>query len=255
MAKNQLGTTRNITDKFNKLRENSRSYSQFDDDSRGDLGKLVDSAFVSSDKQNGEVKETMKPLWMADADDIKANLKSLKVQIGELRSLHNQGGLVSFSSEDDSQERIVDKTEQIKIFIKRTDTKVQNLTKYIKEGGSDAQIVSQVQKELAGGLLQLSNDFRKQGMKYVAKKARDAGVSRDNLGFLDEQTSSAFEEDMGLSESQLSMLDSATSVIQKRDQEISQAVEGIQELLQIMRDLSLLVQEQGKKKEWRKTRL
>eukprot|EP01023_Acetabularia_acetabulum_P060196 TRINITY_DN7233_c0_g3_i1.p1 TRINITY_DN7233_c0_g3~~TRINITY_DN7233_c0_g3_i1.p1 ORF type:complete len:304 (+),score=69.63 TRINITY_DN7233_c0_g3_i1:21-932(+) len=243
MAKNQLGTTRNITDKFSKLRENAKSYSEYED-SRGDLGKLIDSAIDSS--KPVELTE-VKPVWMQQTDDIKADLKNLKSQVSELRSLHNQGGLVSFSTEDDSQERIVDKSEQIKIQIKRTDAKIQALSKFKQEGGSDAQIVSQVQKELAGGLLQLSNDYRKQGMKYVAKKARDAGISRDSLGFLDDQQQgpSNFESDMGLSENQLNMLDNATGVIQQRDQEVAQAVESIAELVQIMRDLSVLVQEQG----------
>ena len=105
----------------------------------------------------------------------------------------------------------------------------------------------QVQRQLAQALFKLSVEFRKQETRYLNKLEERKGYGRGHFGLLVEEAgvSSAMDEDPGFTDLQLAQVSQAESMVAQRDEEIRKIVETIAELAQIMKDLSVLVVEQG----------
>ena len=105
----------------------------------------------------------------------------------------------------------------------------------------------QVQRQLAQALFKLSIEFRKQETRFLNKLEERKGYGRGHFGLLVEEAgvSSAIDEDPGFTDLQLAQVSQAETMVSQRDEEIRKIVETIGELAQIMKDLSLLVVEQG----------
>eukprot|EP01025_Chloroclados_australasicus_P048884 TRINITY_DN5547_c0_g2_i5.p1 TRINITY_DN5547_c0_g2~~TRINITY_DN5547_c0_g2_i5.p1 ORF type:complete len:316 (-),score=45.48 TRINITY_DN5547_c0_g2_i5:300-1247(-) len=250
--KNPLGTTRNLTEQFVKYRTNARSSKVGLTSRAGELQLQP----ISDIAEKGDVGVYMEltPQWMQNADAVKSGLKKLKQMISELRTLHSQGGLVSFSEEQEgsAQDKITQKTNQIKQYIKNLDKMIQTIDQGVGGQDQDSKIVIQVRKQLAGGLLQLSHAFQREEMKYLDKRKGNQDASSSSFSFQatdDNGTSSSNElSQIDVFQQQLfiqKQIDAQVDMIEQRDAEIMYVVETITELSQIMKDLAMVVQEQG----------
>lgn len=90
-------------------------------------------------------------------------------------------------------------------------------------------------------------DFRKEETRFLNKLEEQKGYGRGHFGLLVEDAApSGFgDEDVGFTDAQLAQVTQAENLVSERDEEISKIVETIGELAQIMKDLSVLVVEQG----------
>lgn len=104
-----------------------------------------------------------------------------------------------------------------------------------------------MQRQLAQALFKLSVDFRKEETRFLNKLEEQKGYSKGHFGLLaqDTQSGGIGEEDAGFTDFQLAQVSQAENLVSERDEEIQKIVGTIGELAQIMKDLSVLVVEQG----------
>lgn len=101
------------------------------------------------------------------------------------------------------------------------------------------QIKKNLQRTLAGELQELSRQFRKQQKAYLARlRTREA-----SSGALSGGRDDTF--DPGFSDLQQLKADTLSTLVDDRDREVQSIVTSIHELAQVMKDLSVLVIEQG----------
>ncbi|KDD74506.1 hypothetical protein H632_c1269p1, partial [Helicosporidium sp. ATCC 50920] len=119
-----------------------------------------------------------------------------------------------------------------------------------RAGSAHERVRRNVQKTLAVELQRLSVQFRKQQKAYLAQlKARDArggGGLGGAEGLLGSPGGRRGEEgDPGFSDVQAMRVSTASALAQERDREVARIVASIGDLAQVMKDLSVLVIDQG----------
>lgn len=88
-------------------------------------------------------------------------------------------------------------------------------------------------------------DFRKEETRFLNKLEEQKGYGKGHFGLLVEDAAPSGFEDTGFTDMQLAQVTQSEHLVSERDEEISKIVETIGELAQIMKDLSVLVVEQG----------
>lgn len=245
-----IGTTRNITAQFVKLRNDAKrargTVSTFSEDKA--TAKLLGAALDGgSDLEAGStgIAAAYAPSWVQKSEKIKADMGVLKDRITRLREHHNKALLVTFESENESQSHADALTREIQMTFKRLDKEVRNIDKGAIGGDEDASVRLQVQRQLAQALFKLSVDFRKEETRFLNKIESQKGMELGSSCGLVEDDQPLNMSDPGFTEAQLQKVSQAETLIEERDEEIRKVVETIAELAQIMRDLSTLVVEQG----------
>lgn len=150
--------------------------------------------------------------------------------------------LVSFETDDVSQQTVDVLTQEIKHLLSKLDREVQRIVR--NQNKENEKIVSQVQRQLAQALYRISIDFRRQETQFLNKLEEQKGYERGHFGLL-EDSDQYNDIDAGFSNQQLTQLQEAQSFVTQRDEEIQKIVETITDLAQIMKDLSVLVVDQG----------
>lgn len=155
---------------------------------------------------------------------------------------HNKTLLVSFETNDESQQHVDVITQEFRHLLGKLDKDIKRIV--IGQSKENEKVVLQVQKQLAQALFRISVDFRRQETHFLNKLEEQKGYSRGHFGLLEEsEVTEAI--DMGFSDQQLSQLRQSESYVAQRDEEITKIVETITDLAEIMKDLSVLVVEQG----------
>ncbi|KAG2603828.1 hypothetical protein PVAP13_4NG030100 [Panicum virgatum] len=200
-----------------------------------------------SASSRGAVTVGLPPAWVDVSEEISANMQRAKMKMGELAKAHAKALMPSFGDGRDDQRAIEVLTHEITDLLKRSEKRLQKLS--MKDSSEDSNVRKNVQRSLATDLQNLSMEFRKKQSTYL-KQLRQQKEGQDgvDLEMNINGTKSTFEddefEDVGFSEVQMSKLKKSEAFTREREREIEQVVESVNELAQIMKDLSVLVIDQ-----------
>ncbi|EMS62125.1 Syntaxin-43 [Triticum urartu] len=190
------------------------------------------------------------PAWVDVSEEISANMQRAKTKMAELAKAHAKALMPSFGDGRDDQRAIEILTHEITDLLKRSEKKLQKLS--MKDSSEDSNVRKNVQRSLATDLQTLSMEFRKKQSTYL-KQLRQQKEGQDgvDLEMNMNGSKSTFEleddefEDVGFTEVQMSKLKKSEAFTREREREIEQVAQSVNELAQIMKDLSVLVIDQG----------
>ncbi|KAM0882732.1 hypothetical protein ACQ4PT_032105 [Festuca glaucescens] len=203
-----------------------------------------------SASSRGTVTVGLPPAWVDISEDISANMQRAKTKMAELAKAHAKALMPSFGDGIDDQRAIEVLTHEITDLLKRSEKRLQKLS--TNDSSEDSKVRKNVQRSLATDLHSLSIEFRKKQSSYL-KQLRQQKEGQDgvDLEMNLNGSKSTFEleddefEDVGFTEVQMSKLKKSEAFTREREREIEQVVESVNELAQIMKDLSVLVIDQG----------
>ncbi|CAM9000889.1 unnamed protein product [Rhodiola kirilowii] len=200
-----------------------------------------------SSSSRGAVTVGLPPAWVDISEAIAANIQRARTKMTELMKAHAKALMPSFGDGKEDQLRIEALTHEITELLKKSE----KLLKKLSSGGpsEDSNIRKNVQRSLATDLQNLSIELRKKQSAYLKRlrqqKEGSDGVDLEmNINGRSRMDDDEFE-DVGFNEHQMSKLKKSEALTAEREKEIQQVVESVNELAQIMKDLSVLVIDQG----------
>ncbi|THG09581.1 hypothetical protein TEA_022251 [Camellia sinensis var. sinensis] len=219
---------------------------------RSDVGQLAgfpeQSLFDGLNSGQGALTVGLPPAWVDVSEEISANVQRVRVKIAELAKAHTKALMPSFGDGKEDQRRIESLTQEITVLLKKSEKRLQILS----AGGpsEDSNIRKNVQRSLATDLQSLSMELRKKQSTYLKRlqqqKEGPDGVDIEmNLNGNNSRREDDDLDDMGFNEHQMAKLRKSEAFTAEREREINQVVESVHELAQIMKDLSVLVIDQG----------
>ncbi|KAI3755029.1 hypothetical protein L1987_54822 [Smallanthus sonchifolius] len=259
--------TRNRTLLFRKYRDalkSVRAPSMFGSSSSGG-GPVIELANAATFKQNrdyaplstedpgtssntGAFTVGLPPAWVDLSDEITGNVQRARAKMAELAKAHAKALMPSFGDGREDQNRIEALTHEITDLLRKSEKKLKKLS----AGGTseDSNIRKNVQRSLATDLQSLSVELRKKQSTYLKRlqqqKEGPDGVDLEmNLNGKQSRRDDDEFDDLGFSEHQMAKLKKSEAFTVEREKEIQQVVESVNELAQIMKDLSVLVIDQG----------
>ncbi|KAJ7977888.1 putative Syntaxin [Quillaja saponaria] len=196
----------------------------------------------------GAVTVGLPPAWVDVSEEISANVQRARIKMAELAKAHAKALMPSFGDDKEDQRLIEVLTQEITGLIKRSEKRLQILS----AGGSseDSNVRKNVQRSLATDLQNLSVELRKKQSTYL-KRLRQQKEGQDgvDLEMNMNGSRSMIEDDdldnMVFNEHQMAKLKKSEAFTVEREREIQQVVESVNELAQVMKDLSVLVIDQG----------
>ncbi|XP_061369782.1 syntaxin-43-like isoform X3 [Gastrolobium bilobum] len=168
--------------------------------------------------------------------------------MAELAKTHAKALMPSFGDGKEDQHAIESLTHEITDLIKRSERRLRRLS--ATGPSEDSNVMKNVQRSLATDLQNLSVELRKKQSTYL-KRLRQQKEGQDgvDLEMNINGRKSRFEDDdldsMVFNEHQMAKLKKSEAFTVEREKEIQQVVESVNELAQIMKDLSVLVIDQG----------
>ncbi|OAY42371.1 syntaxin-43 isoform X2 [Manihot esculenta] len=196
----------------------------------------------------GALTVGLPPAWVDVSEEIAANVQRARSKMTELARAHAKALMPSFGDGKEDQRMIEALTHEITDLIKKSEKKLQRLS--AAGPSEDSNVRKNVQRSLATDLQNLSMELRKKQSTYLKrlrqqKEGQDgvdlemnlngsrSGIDDDNLDY------------MVFNERQMAKLKKSEAFTAEREREIQQVVESVNELAQIMKDLSVLVIDQG----------
>ncbi|KAI3805216.1 hypothetical protein L1987_27391 [Smallanthus sonchifolius] len=188
------------------------------------------------------------PAWVDLSDEITGNVQRARAKMAELAKAHAKALMPSFGDGREDQHRIEALTHEITDLLRKSEKKLKKLS----AGGTseDSNIRKNVQRSLATDLQSLSVELRKKQSTYLKRlqqqKEGPDGVDLEmNLNGKQSRRDDDEFDDLGFNEHQMAKLKKSEAFTVEREKEIQQVVESVNELAQIMKDLSVLVIDQG----------
>lgn len=188
------------------------------------------------------------PAWVDTSEEIAANVQQARVKMSELAKAYGKALMPSFGDGKDDQRLIESLTHEITDLIKRSEKKLLRLS--ANERSEDSNVRKNVQRSLATDLQSLSMELRKKQSTYLKhlRQQREGSdgvdlemnINGSGSGIDDDEF-----DDLGFNEHQMARLKKSEAFTAEREREIQQVVESVSELAQIMKDLSVLVIDQG----------
>lgn len=258
--------TRSQTALFRKYREALRSVRPYAASSsrHGGAIELVEAPLLKGGPQGynaigsedldarhlsaGSSTMNLPPGWVDISDQVSADMQRARTKMAELAKAHSRALMPSFDETSKEEHTIELLSQEITKLLKKCEQKLQQLSRPSGPSEQDANIRKNVQRSLATDLQTLFMDFRKQQKGYLNKLQRqqEGQAVDDGIGLRKQPKTS---EDDDFSESftnqHLQQLRQNEALSIEREKEISQIVESVQDLAQIMKDLSVLVIDQG----------
>ncbi|XP_028086323.1 syntaxin-41-like isoform X2 [Camellia sinensis] len=198
----------------------------------------------------GALTVGLPPAWVDVSEEIAANVQRVRVKIGELSKAHAKALMPSFGDGKEDQCRIEALTQEITGLLKKSEKRLQRLS----AGGpsEDSNIRKNVQRSLATDLQSLSMELRKKQSTYLKRlRQQKEGPEPDGVdiemnlnGYNSRREDDEFD-DIGFNEHQMAKLRKSEAFTAEREREIQQVVESVNDLAQIMKDLSVLIIDQG----------
>ncbi|XP_065860414.1 syntaxin-42-like isoform X3 [Euphorbia lathyris] len=216
------------------LRSNHASYAPLSTD---DPGPSSSDAFTIG----------LPPAWVDDSEEIAANIQHVRIKMTELVKAHAKALMPSFGDGKEDQRTIEALSLEITDLLRKSERRLRNLS--VGESPEDSNIRKNVQCSLATDLQNLSMDLRRRQSTYLKrlqqqKEGHDGidfemGLNENKYGYEEgEFSGKGFDEhQMKLKKNEL--------FSEEREREITQVVASVNELAQIMKDLSILVIDQG----------
>lgn len=221
---------------------------------RLETAKLMATALQSDgDVEEGGngVDHLNEPAYMRVKQLCHQDMSEIKTKMGELRSLHGRASLSKFDESKEDELAVEVATQALTKLFRRCESRLKSMSPAGLSADVDDKIRRNMQRTIAVELQKLSVQFRKMQKQYLQRlKARDgnaspaAGALSWMEGGQSNDESSTFV-DPGFSQSQLQQANLMEALVEGRDSEVIRVVSSISELAQIMKDLSVLVIEQG----------
>ncbi|BAT86272.1 Syntaxin-43 protein [Vigna angularis] len=189
------------------------------------------------------------PSWVDDSEEIAAAIQRARVKISDLTKAHSKALLPSFGDDKEDQRLIETLTQEITSLLRKSEVRLKRLS--AASGSSeDSNVRKNVQRSLAIDLQNLSMDLRRKQSAYLKRLQQQKegfdGVDLE-MNFNGSKFGSRDDDfsDVGFSEEQMTKLKKSEQFSVEREREIEQVVKSVHELAQIMKDLSVLVIDQG----------
>ncbi|EYU37250.1 hypothetical protein ABFS83_02G094300 [Erythranthe nasuta] len=196
----------------------------------------------------GTVAVGLPPAWVDVSEELAANIQRARGKMAELAKAHAKALMPSFGDGKEDQRQIEALTHEITDLLKKSEKRLQRLS----AGGpsEDSNIRKNVQRSLATDLQTLSMELRRKQSTYLKRlrqqKEGPDGVDLEmNLKGSNSRTEDDDFDDIGFNEHQMAKLKKSEAFTAEREREIQQVVESVNDLAQIMKDLSVLVIDQG----------
>ncbi|XP_022156434.1 syntaxin-41-like [Momordica charantia] len=189
------------------------------------------------------------PAWVDVSEEIAANVQRARAKMTELAKAHAKALMPSFGDGKEDQRLIEALTQEITHLIKKSEKGLQRLS--AAGPSEDSNIRKNVQRALATDLQNLSMELRKKQSTYLKRlqQQKEEGQDRIDIEMNLNGNRSRLEDDdlenMVFNEHQMAKLRKSEAFTAEREREIHQVVESVNELAQIMKDLSVLVIDQG----------
>ncbi|KAL5859185.1 hypothetical protein ACOSQ4_000481 [Xanthoceras sorbifolium] len=188
------------------------------------------------------------PAWVDDSEEIAVNIQRAQVKMAELVKAHAKALMPSFGDGKEDQRMIEVLTHEITELLRRSERRVQKLS--ATGPSEDSNVRKNVQRSLATDLQNLSMDLRRKQSTYL-KRLQQQKEGHDGVDLEMNYNENKFRmeddgfSDVGFDEHQMMKLKNSEHFNQEKEREIKQVVESVNELAQIMKDLSVLVIDQG----------
>ncbi|KAM7272988.1 hypothetical protein ACFE04_027652 [Oxalis oulophora] len=188
------------------------------------------------------------PSWVDVSEEITANVQRARSKMAELSKAHAKALMPSFGDGIEEQRLIETLTHVITNLLKISEKKLQRLS--AAGPSEDSNVRKNVQRSLATDLQNLSMELRKKQSAYL-KRLRQQKEGQDGMDLemnLNGSRSRREDDDLNnmvFTEHQMAKLKRSETFTLAREREINQVVESVNELAQIMKDLSVLVIDQG----------
>uniref|UniRef100_A0A2P2JTI6 Uncharacterized protein MANES_09G174700 n=1 Tax=Rhizophora mucronata TaxID=61149 RepID=A0A2P2JTI6_RHIMU len=195
----------------------------------------------------GVITVGLPPAWVDVSEEIAANVQRARTKMTELAKAHAKALMPSFGDGKEDQCLIESLTQEITDLIRKSEKKLQRLS--AAGPSEDSNVRKNVQRSLATDLQKLSMELRKKQSMYL-KRLRQQKEGQDGVDLemnlngrmrMDDDNL----DDMVFTEHQMAKLKKSEDFTVEREREIQQVVESVNELAQIMKDLSVLVIDQG----------
>ncbi|KAJ3451175.1 syntaxin-16 [Anaeramoeba flamelloides] len=272
-------TTRNLTDKFLKFRNAVHTYQNvqsvlsldnkkqkntgtgiFSDDDIEEQDLLENDNFSTQNTHNTVLSIPIPPKYMDLIEEINYQISDIEKQMNYLEELHNKHLSIDFGDSIEQEHTIQILTSKISKMFFSCEKQIKKFGVNLQENSSgldsNETVQRNIQISLAKKLRDLSNNFRQkqniylQEMKKREERLKEFGNDDDELKkfTLEDSTTDEDEflyQDKGFTENQKSRVKLKKRMIEDRTQEIQNIVQSISGLAEIMKDLSVLVIEQG----------
>jgi syntaxin 16 len=185
------------------------------------------------------------PAWVDVSEEISVNIQRARTKMAELGKAHAKALMPSFGDGKEDQHNIESLTQEITFLLKKSEKQLQRLS--ASGPSEDSNVRKNVQRSLATDLQLLSMELRKKQSTYLKRLRQQKEDGMDLEMNLSRNRYRPEEDDFGdmLNEHQMSKIKKSEEVSVEREKEIQQVVESVNDLAQIMKDLSALVIDQG----------
>ncbi|KAB2630236.1 syntaxin-43-like [Pyrus ussuriensis x Pyrus communis] len=196
----------------------------------------------------GALTVGLPPAWVDLSEEIAANVQRARVKMAELTKAHAKALMPSFGDGKEDQRLIESLTQEITNLIRKSEKTLQRLS--AAGPSEDSNVRKNVQRSLATDLQTLSMDLRKKQSTYLKRlRQQTEGQDGDDLEMNLNGSTSRMDgddlDDMMFNERQMAKIKKNEAVTAEREREIQQVVQSVNELAQIMKDLAVLVIDQG----------
>lgn len=244
-----------------RVTTNSSSSASPSTSSGGPVIELVSTSLLNSNRSyaplsthdpgtssKGALTVGLPPAWVDVSEDIAANVHRARMKMSELVKAHAKALMPSFGDGKEDQRRIEALTQEITDLLKKSEKRLQKLA--AAGPSEDVNVRKNVQRSLATDLQNLSMELRKKQSTYLKRlRQQKEGQDGDDIEMNLNGNKSGMEDDdlddMGFSDHQMAKLKKSEAFTAEREREIQQVVESVNELAEIMKDLSVLVIDQG----------
>eukprot|EP00250_Pteridium_aquilinum_P019258 c24367_g1_i3 orf=784-1653(-) len=210
-------------------------------------GYSMVSSVDADNPRAGAVTVGLPPAWVDISEEIADDMQRARSKMNELIKVHAKALRPTFSDSKVEQRMIEVLTQEITSQIKKCEKNLQRLS--VGKGSiEDDNLRKNVQRSLATNLQSLSMEFRKQQNGYLERlrQQQDVPIGAD-LGIEVKDHSSITingDDDLSFDRQQMSRVKKVENQTAEREREVLQIVESVNDLAQIMKDLSVLVIDQ-----------
>lgn len=196
----------------------------------------------------GALTVGLPPAWVDVSEDIAATVQRIRTKMVDLGKVHAKALMPSFGDGKEDQRKIESLTLEITDLLRKSEKRLQKLS--ASGASEDSNIRKNVQRSLATDLQNLSVEFRKKQSLYLKrlrqqKEGQDGDDLEMNLNGVRSKVEDDDLDDLVFNEHQMARIKKNEAFTVEREKEIQQVVESVNELAQIMKDLSVLVIDQG----------
>ncbi|GMI79367.1 syntaxin of plants 41 [Hibiscus trionum] len=217
----------------NSLLHSKRSYAALSTEDPGNSSKVAATIGLP-------------PAWVDVSEEIAGNVQRARAKIAELGKAHAKALMPSFGDGKEDQQNIENLTSEVTNLLKRSEKRLHKLS--ANGPSEDSNVRKNVQRQLATDLQNLSMELRKKQSTYLKRlrqQMEEGGDMEMNLNGNRPKDEDDDLDDMMFNEHQMAKLKQSEAYTVEREREIQQVVESVNELAQIMKDLSVLVIDQG----------